>query len=343
MRSFRSTVIATSLFAMVGAVSPLSVSAAGPRIDPLISVEQNRAEIVGGLVAQWRDQFAAGKEAELRNTLMGLRADKLLAVSAVQDPKLLATVLERGDFLALFPGSNETLPGDGASPTDLPTGGKALGSATADLVYTPVAPCRLYSTFGPGGALPTGTTFSPNTRRTIVPAGNCGIPSSAGVVGVVMTLVAANVTPAAGGYVQLLAPGSASSAVAMTFNVGQVFSSANTLVATNSAANFDIVVGGTGAEVLVDVFGYYAPPVATALQCVETANTDLSISPNGGTGNAGAPSCPVGYTQTSTNCETTSWLMPIVYFQSGTCSARNGDTTSQTLRASRTCCRVPGR
>jgi hypothetical protein len=35
--------------------------------------------------------------------------------------------------------------------------------------------------------------------------------------------------------------------------------------------------------------------------------------------------------------------MPIVYFQSGTCSARNGDTINQTLRASRTCCRVPGR
>lgn len=343
MITLRSAVIAASVCAIVGAVQPLAATAAGPRVDPLVSVEQNRAEIVGGLVAQWRDQFAAGKQAELRNTLMGLRADKLLAVSAVQDPKLLATVLERGDFLALFPGSDETLPGDGASPTDLPSGGKALGSASADLVYTPVAPCRLYSTFGPGGALPTGTTFSPNTRRTIVPAGNCGIPSAAGVVGVVMTLVAANVTPAAGGYVQLLAPGSASSAVAMTFNVGQVFSSANTLVATNSAANFDIVVGGTGAEVLVDVFGYYAPPVATALQCVDTANNTVNDVAAGGTVNVSAPSCPVGYTQTATNCETSSWLMPIVFFHAGTCSARNNDASPQDIRASRTCCRVPGR
>lgn len=342
MRTLRIAAIAASVCAVLGVLQPLSAPAAGPRIDPLISVEQNRADIVGGLVAQWRDQFAAGKEVELRNVLMGLRADKLLAVSAVQDPKLLATVLERGDFLALFPGSTETLPGDGATPTDMPAGGKALGSATLDLVYTPVTPCRLYSTFGPGAALPTGTTFGVNVRRTITPAGACGLPTG-GVVGVLLTLVAANVNPAVGGYVQLLQPTTTSPAAAMTFNVGQVFASANTVVPTATTGSFDIVVGNTGAEVLVDVFGYYAAPIATSLQCVETANTDLSISANGGVGNANAPACPTGYTQTSTNCETTSWLMPIVYFQSGTCSARNGDTTTQTLRASRTCCRVPGR
>jgi len=342
MRTLRSALIAASVCAVAGALQPLSVAAAGPRIDPLISVEQNRAEIVGGLVAQWREQFAAGKEGELRNTLMGLRADKLLAVSAVQDPRLLATVLERGDFLALFPASPEAPAGDPPASTDMPSGGKSLGSASLDLVYTPVTPCRLYSTFGPGAALPTGTTFTINLRRTISPAGACGLPTT-GVVGVLITLVAANVIPSTGGYVQALQPASSSSAAAMTFNVGQVFASANTVVPTATNASFDIVVGNTGAEVLVDVFGYYAAPVATALQCVETANTDLVIAANGGTGNSVAPACPAGYTQTATNCEATSWLLPIVYFQSGTCSGRNGDSTSQTLRASRTCCRVPGR
>ncbi len=342
MRTLRSAVIAASVCAAAGALLPHTATAVGPRIDPLITVEQNRAEIVGGLVAQWRDQFAAGKEAELRNTLMGLRADKLLAVSAVQDPKLLATVLERGDFLALFPGSTETLPGDGAAPTDMPAGGKALGSASADLVYTPVPPCRLYSTFGPGAALPTGTTFGVNVRRTITPAGACGLPTS-GVVGVLMTLVAANVNPAVGGYVQLLQPTTNSPAAAMTFNVGQVFASANTVVPSATNASFDIVVGNTGAEVLVDVFGYYAAPFTTALQCVDTGNNTVANIAAGGTANASAPACPTGYTQTATNCETSSWLMPIVFMHSGTCSARNNDTTPQDLRASRTCCRVPGR
>jgi hypothetical protein len=32
--------------------------------------------------------------------------------------------------------------------------------------------------------------------------------------------------------------------------------------------------------------------------------------------------------------------MPIVFFNGGTCSARNNSTSDATLRASRTCCRV---
>jgi hypothetical protein len=342
MRKFRVAVIAASVCAVLGALQPLSAPAAGARIDPLISVEQNRADIVGGLVAQWRDQFASGKEVELRNVLMGLRADKLLAVSAVQDPKLLATVLERGDFLALFPGNAEALPGDGAALTDMPSGGKALGSASIDVVYTPVTPCRLYSTFGAGAALPTGTTFGINVRRTIAPAGACGIPTT-GVTGVLVTLVAANVVPATGGYVQLLQPASSSPAAAMTFNVGQVFASANTVVPTATNGSFDIVVGNTGAEVLVDVFGYFAAPIATALQCTDTANNSVTGIVAGGTANVVAPACPAGYTQTATNCESSSWLVPFVFFHAGTCSARNNDTTAQDIRASRTCCRVPGR
>ncbi|TAG82003.1 MAG: hypothetical protein EAZ24_04005 [Burkholderiales bacterium] len=112
----------------------------------------------------------------------------------------------------------------------------------------------------------------------------------------------------------------------------------------NPLSSFDFTIYSVAqSHYTVDIVGYLAPPVATALQCLETANTDLSLVANGGTGNAVAPACPVGYIQTATNCETTSWLMPIVYFQSGTCSARNGDSTAQTLRSSRTCCRIPGR
>lgn len=78
---------------------------------------------------------------------------------------------------------------------------------------------------------------------------------------------------------------------------------------------------------------------AVALSCVETANTNLVIGA-GGTGNAVAPACSAGYVQTSTNCESTTWQMPFVFFQSGTCSAQNNSGSDATLRASRTCCRV---
>lgn len=84
-----------------------------------------------------------------------------------------------------------------------------------------------------------------------------------------------------------------------------------------------------------------AGALTRALQCQDTANTTVAGIAPGGTANASAPACAVGYTQTATNCEATSWLVPFVFIHGGTCSARNNDSTPQDIRASRTCCRVP--
>lgn len=85
---------------------------------------------------------------------------------------------------------------------------------------------------------------------------------------------------------------------------------------------------------------FAAGALTQALQCQNTALATQSVAA-GGTSNAVAPACAAGYTQTATNCEGSSWLMPIVFASGGTCSARNNDTVAATLRASRTCCRVP--
>jgi hypothetical protein len=165
---------------------------------------------------------------------------------------------------------------------------------------------------------------------------------------VVATAVAVNVTavaPEGAGWAIVYPFGTAQPLVAsINYAAGAVVNNALTIRIPNPQSSFDFTIFSVArSHYVADIVGYFAPPVATALECVETDNTNLVITANGGTGNAVAPSCAAGYTQTATNCETTSWLMPIVFFQSGTCSARNGDTTNQTLRASRTCCRIPGR
>jgi hypothetical protein len=76
------------------------------------------------------------------------------------------------------------------------------------------------------------------------------------------------------------------------------------------------------------------------LVCATTATNSVTGIPANGTANALAPACPNGTVQTATNCQTSSWLMPIVFFNNGTCSARNNDSSPQDLRASRTCCKV---
>lgn len=83
-----------------------------------------------------------------------------------------------------------------------------------------------------------------------------------------------------------------------------------------------------------------AGALTAALQCVDSGQTVDNVSA-GATRNTTAPACPVGYTQTATNCESSTWQMPFVYFSDGVCSAQNNSSGTAQLRASRTCCRVP--
>lgn len=224
-----------------------------------------------------------------------------------------------------------------------------FGDLNQDLVYTPLQPCRIIDTRTTGAG-----QIAANSTRSFVAinasnfSGQGGSATNCGTLGLSATAVALNVTavtPVANGYTTVY-PFGTTQPLSSNINYYAGITAANGVIATipNPLSSFDITIySNAQSHYVVDILGYFAPPLATALQCVETANTDLAIAGNGGTGNAVAPACATGYTQTSTNCETTSWLMPIVYFQSGTCSARNGDTISRTLRASRTCCRVPGR
>ena len=235
---------------------------------------------------------------------------------------------------------------DGSKPRIV---ARMLGSLTSDLVYTPLEPCRIVDTRNTAaGPIAAGASRSfiavsnSNFSSQGGSATNCG---TSGVSPSAVAIIFTAIPIATFGIATVFPFGSPQPAIAsVNYSATQPIN--NTLIAKipNPLSSFDFTVFSTSStHYTATIVGYYAPPVATALQCVETDNTNLPITANGGTGNAVAPVCATGYTQTATNCETTSWLMPIVFVQSGTCSARNGDSVAKTLRASRTCCRVPGR
>lgn len=225
---------------------------------------------------------------------------------------------------------------------------KVLGSVSNDLVYTPLAPCRIVDT----RLTAAGTITGGATRSFVgVNAGNFtsqgGSSTNCGTLGLSTTglmLHVTAVTPALAGSAVVYAFGTAQPATtSLQYSAGAIVSSAVLAQIPNPLSSFDFTVWTSAtSHFTVDMVGYFAPPVATALQCQDTANTLVNLAA-GGTANAVAPACPAGYTQTATNCESSSWLVPFVFFQSGTCSARNNDTTPENIRASRTCCRVPGR
>jgi hypothetical protein len=227
--------------------------------------------------------------------------------------------------------------------------GKTLGALGNDLVYTPIAPCRIIDTrstlAGPIAANGTRNFLAINVSSY---ANQGGSATNCGTLGLSATAVAINltaVTPTGAGFATAYPFGTAQPlAASVNYAAGDIVNNALIVQIPNPLGSFDFTLYTFAqSHYVADIVGYFAPPVATALQCEDTAYTLVDNIPVNGTANAVAPLCSSGYTQTATNCETTSWLMPIVFANAGTCSARNNDSIPRDLRASRTCCRVPGR
>jgi hypothetical protein len=224
-----------------------------------------------------------------------------------------------------------------------------FGDLAQDLVYTPISPCRILDTRSTAAGAIAG-----NTTRSFVAVNASNFTSQGGsstncnTLSLSATAVAINltaVTPSGAGYATAYPFGTAQPVVAsVNYAAGDIVNNALIVQIPNPLSSFDFTLYTfASSHYVADIVGYFAPPNATALQCQDTANTTVAGIAAGGTANAVAPACAAGYTQTATNCETSSWLMPIVFSHAGTCSARNNDTSAQDLRASRTCCRVPGR
>ena len=95
-----------------------------------LAVDRNRSAVIEQIVTQFRGGFARGQEQVVRETLSTLRADHLLAASLAPNLDGLIAAMKAADT------------GVGATPV----APKALGDPTADLVYTPRTPCRLFDT-----------------------------------------------------------------------------------------------------------------------------------------------------------------------------------------------------
>lgn len=346
--------LTAALAAMVFATGAMAAGTLPPGVigntTPKTSeIKINRSAIIQELNTKW------AREAQVRG-MNSVQWDKWISSFGAQaDPMNLATAAEMptfqlmSDILSGQPFESESV------QKALRDGTNALGSTVADTTYTPLpnGRCRIADSRTITSPLPGGVTRGIDVEDigsyltqggTGSTAGqgsaNCGIPSFATAFVVSISAI----TTGSSGFFKL-------------FENGQAFSTGNTaLYEPAVSASNDVIVkscqscavelsvySSTNVHYVLDVIGYYMPNEATALQCVETANTIVSGIAPGGTANANAPACAAGYTQTSTNCESSSWLVPFVFFQDGTCSARNNDAGAQEIRASRTCCRVPGR
>ncbi len=263
-----------------------------------------------------------------------LRADVYAAVlnalhgRILSDDEAMTRVAERAEALGLTPAQM-----------------KAFGDADKDLIYVPVNACRIADTRVAGGAIAANTirsfdvTAVSNYSFQGGDSSNCGGAGAAGSFAAAVLRMTV-VTPAAAGYITAFPFGGTQPVTATLNHEAGVIDAATTIVRLDqsAAANELSVYTFAQTHLVVDIVGYFQNPQPMTLECVTTAKTIVSLAA-GANGDAFAPTCGAGYTMTSTNCETGSYSVPLVFASGGACSARNPTGGSVELRASRICCR----
>lgn len=230
-----------------------------------------------------------------------------------------------------------------------------LGAPDSDLVYTNLTPCRIVDTRLAGGRLQAGETRSFQASGTSFAGqggrdGDCRVFADAPALALNVVVVQAD----GPGYLTAHAYGAARPYVStLNYEAGEVIGN-EVVVKTTPAAQHDFSVYSLhGAHVVIDVVGYFAPPVATAPQCVTTYGDWVSVP--GGTQASGTAACPAagGYAMVSGGCN---WdFVNLLLIQYGpilghsndqggySCDADNTTQSEVRFRARTLCCRVPGR
>jgi hypothetical protein len=214
-------------------------------------------------------------------------------------------------------------------------------------VYTPITPCKLVDTRTPGTgyAYAAGGAFTNGQKRTYNSYSSCG-PTVANMAAIQVS-VNTQYTGAGGGILSLMA-NLAAAPVTNIFYFG--YAPVTTVVPVNGSGAgglFDAQISGVaGADLIIDVVGYYAAPVATALDCALVVGTPINVSA-GAYVSMGITSCATGYTAVNGGFSAFADVVMADNYQSSNSSwYMNVKNTGGVVRAVApqiTCCRIPGR
>lgn len=228
----------------------------------------------------------------------------------------------------------------------------ALGDVAADLVFVPIAPCRLFDTRLAGGAIAANTTRGFDVTAVSDYSFQGGSATNCNGAGAAGSFAAAAinftvVTPAIGGYITAFPFGGTQPlAATLNYNGGDIRGNlAIVALDQGSSANEVNVYSTAQTHLVADIVGYFINPAATPPQCV-TVQASYTLAASGVLNN-GSPVCPAGYTGTGGGCFSSSYSGRVVstYPNGAThyCSWANESATAMNVVAMQTCCRVPGR
>jgi hypothetical protein len=357
--------VVSAVVALSAQVGFAQVTGAAPdpamlaREEALASVRADREAVITEIVDQWRSQLRSAVPAEniadeaemLTAVLRRTSVEKLWAAREAETYEEVLAIV-RGRWQG--PASGSPL-----APGAIPN---MIGDTGADLVFTPVTPCRIVDTrFATGGwagkvGPNSGNWYSVNLADYSAQggfAGSCGIPTSFNPSGVVLNVTSTGQTGL--GNLRVVDCGGGLPTVSLVnYTPGVNLANAT---ATRSALSCGLGPGGdndiyihsavSASDVVVDIMGYFAPPEATALECVTTAANAENVAAGANFG-VFPPACPTGYTQVSVGCRavtynTANWAIINYYSGGGSCWGTNTTGSAHNYEARGRCCRLPGR
>lgn len=252
-------IAASAESAVTGSViaAPAEKAVAGsPSVVPsvLLTVDQNRTTVVNRIVTQWGDALVASgagvSKRQLEEMLTSLRADQLLVASLAGNLDGLRAVIDGA--VSANAGRQAKL-----------IATKAIGASGADLVYTPVTPCRLFDTRASQGGLGTPTLNVRRTYGAITPVPSQGGTGgcAAGVSATVALIQIGTLTPSGNGLLQGGAQGVASFPNALIlYQAGDQYGTAVAMPLNPTNGRFDLVEQFATADLYGDLLGYFSAP-----------------------------------------------------------------------------------
>jgi hypothetical protein len=253
--------------------------------DLMLQIDLNRASLVDTIIDRWKIELTPAQTLMLRNRLSLLRADLLFSanVSSTLDGVLEAVTTQASPSRAV------------REIGSLSEKSKAAGEPARDLVYTPVAPCRILDT---RRALAAGLP-SPLSGGTLYPfkfttttsfldfggsASNCNIPPASDVKAVVLgvSLLQEQGLPNFSAYAGISDVNDLSAVLQnaiLNFNIGDAAGS-TAILRAGSSGEFLYLAMPTSvkANYTVEITGYFTSPMRTG-DGLRVTNTN-SISPN---------------------------------------------------------------
>jgi len=331
--------------------------AAAPKADPAIdpqALERAKTKFAHALAVV--DQFKAMAEAEgvtgdqwratmLGNLMKGAEAN-FAAVSYARsyaDAMSASFQVAREGNNAMPAGKASAVIATSAGPGDV---ADALGDATTDLVYVPITPCRILDTRADGGsAIPANTEKTYNYYGANIGASTSCTVLSGGAA------FAANVTVVTHGlgltapsyYLQIYPQGSSSFTTFVSFGPDQTIGNAGVISVNQANGQFTMNASGQ-AHVVIDAYGVFSRPRATALECKRVSTTHVTLNkPDTYLFSGGY--CPAGYTLVSSSMDfagDSGYLYTRVQGLGFSYLQYTGASSVEAWGINN-CCRVPGR